>query len=97
MTDGKIREVPFAEIARTHREQRAEREAVNWLLAHMAEDLPPESAAAKAIGRRATWGQVLQLARWEGAFEVAALLEEAVAALGAEALEEKTVGRKLDS
>lgn len=95
--DDKIREVPFAELARAHREQRAEREAVNWLLGHMAEDLPPESATAKAIDRRATWREILQLAQWEGSFEVATLLEEAASALGTEALEEKSTGRKLDS
>lgn len=92
MSDGNIREVPFAEMARAHREQRAERDAVNWLLVHMAEDLSPESAVAKAVQRRSTWRQVLELARWEGTFEVAALLEEAVAALGPEILDERTIG-----
>lgn len=95
--DDKVREVPFAEISRVQREQRAEREAVNWLLGHMAEELPPESATAKAIERRASWREILQLAQWEGYFEVATLLEEAVSALGNDALAEKSAGRKLDS
>jgi hypothetical protein len=97
MDHGKVREVPFAERARVHREQRAEREAVNWLLAHMAEDLPPDSATAKAITRRASWREILQLAQWEGAFEVATLLEEAASTLGSEVLEEKSTGPKLHS
>lgn len=97
MDSGKIREVPFSELARAHREQRAEREAVNWLLAHMAEDLPSDSATAKAIVRRATWREIMKFAQWEGSFEVATLLEEAASTLGSEVLEEKSAGPRLDS
>ena len=81
-SDGKVKEVPFTEHARELRELREEIAAVNWLLIHAAERLSPVSPTAKAIGRRAAWQEILQLARWEGAEEVAALLEEARQSLG---------------
>ncbi len=90
MSERVSREISMAEIARAHREQQAEREAVNWLLAHMAEDLPPDSATYKALAPRDSWRVVLQMAHWEGFFEVSSLLEEALETLGPEALEEKS-------
>ncbi len=97
MIDERSREISIADIARVHREQQAEREAVNWLLAHMAEDLPCESATYKALARRDPWRVVLQMAQWEGFFEVVSLLEEAVETLGPEALEERSGIRNLNS
>lgn len=94
---GKVREVPFAELARFHKEQRAECEAIQWLLLHMADDLPPDSATAKAIGRQGTWGEILRLAQWEGVFEISILLEEAAATLGPEVLGERATSRKFDA
>jgi hypothetical protein len=91
------REIPIAEIARAHREQQAEREAVNWLLAQMAEDLPCESATYKALARHDSWRVVLQMAQWEGFFEVASLLEEAAQTLGTGALEEKSGMRNMNA
>ncbi|BCR04020.1 hypothetical protein DESUT3_10890 [Desulfuromonas versatilis] len=78
---GKIREVPFAERAAVRSEVRQEIEAVRWLLEAMRERLPAQSATAKAIERRAPWREILQFARWEECFEVAGLLEDAIATL----------------
>jgi hypothetical protein len=80
--EGKITEVPFARIAAAQRDLKEEIEAVNWLLQHLAEDLEEPSPTRKAIARRAAWTDILGLARWEGAFEVASLLEDAMQTLG---------------
>ncbi len=80
--DEKVRRIAFAEIARANREAADEVEAVNWLLKHMLGQLHPESATAKAIARRAPWSEILDLALWEEADEVIALLERAKEKLG---------------
>jgi hypothetical protein len=82
--DGKVREVPFAERARALRELQTEIAAVNWLIAHLATNLPPDSPTALAIKRGASWQQTRSLARWEDAGEIAALLEDAFETLGAD-------------
>ncbi len=79
---GKMTEVPFAERTRSRRELREEIAAVNWLLVHLATLLPADSPTGRAICRRATWQEILQLARWEDADEVIALLEDAEQSLG---------------
>ncbi len=80
--DGNVREVPFAEHARWRQELREEIAAVNWLLLHLRESLPPACATSLALGRNAPWQEILQLARWEGLEEIATLLEEAQQRLG---------------
>lgn len=84
MSGKNVREVPFAALAEARREVQQEAAAVNWLLEHLAEFLPPDSPTAKAISRQATWREVLQLARWEGHGEIVAVLEEALTHLGAD-------------
>ncbi|MBE0598028.1 MAG: hypothetical protein IH614_12230 [Desulfuromonadales bacterium] len=82
--DNNIKEVPFAALAEARREMQQEIAAVNWLLEHLAELLPPDSPTGKAISRQAPWRELLLLARWEGNEEIAAVLEEALENLGSE-------------
>ncbi|MFA5517169.1 MAG: hypothetical protein WDA20_12860, partial [Desulfuromonadales bacterium] len=63
---------------------REEIAAVNWLLVHLSEELPPASPAALAVARGAAWREILALAQWQGADELVALLEEALPTLGPE-------------
>jgi hypothetical protein len=79
---GKVKKVRFAEYARYRQELREEIAAVNWLLVHLGKVLPATSPTAMAIARRATWREILQLARWEDAEEIVALLEEAEQTFG---------------
>jgi len=80
----KIREVPFAEKAVVRQEIQEEIDAVNWLLLKCCKELPKESPTAKAVKREATWEEILNLARWEGAWEIMELLEEARVDIGAD-------------
>lgn len=81
-SDNKIRHVPFAQRTAEVREIREEIEAVNWLLRNLRKLLPPRSATGRAIDREATWGEILRFARWEEAWDVVGLLEDAFETLG---------------
>jgi|GEM_PF-2879670 len=80
----KVREVPFAEKAAVRQEVQEEIDAVNWLLRKCCRQLATDSATVKAIRREATWEEILNLARWEEAWEVTELLEEARVDIGAD-------------
>ncbi len=77
----KVRCVPFAELTKLQGEVDREVDAVNWLLRHMAENLPEAAPTAKAVQRAAPWEEILQIARWDGNLEIAALLEDALKTL----------------
>ncbi len=77
-----VTHVPFAERTAERREMLAEAAAVDWLLGHYCRQLPTDSATRAAVTRRAGWKQILRIARWEGAEDVAGLLQDALDALG---------------
>ena len=77
-----VTQVPFAERTAERRELLAEAAAVDWLLDHYCRQLPQGSATRSAVARGARWEETLRIARWEGAEDVAGLLQEALDVLG---------------